>query len=365
MAKDYYETLGVPRSATRQDIKKAYLKLAKKWHPDLNKEQGASDRFKEINEAASVLGDDRKREQYDRFGSTSSGFGAGAGGFDFTDFGNFADFGFDFGEVFDRFFSHTTGFRQRRQSRGADLHYELEIELEEAAAGTTKGIHIPRLEKCSQCKGTGADSPSDTTRCDNCNGQGMVRQVQRIAFGTFATTTTCGKCGGTGQFIKKRCSACGGEGRTEKSRTIEIKIPAGIDTGNSLRIAGEGEAGERGAAAGDLFLTVRVKPHKIFEREGADLHIQQPLPFAAAALGGEIEVPTLDGTATLKIPSGTQSDTVFRMKEKGLPSLDSGARGSQYVKVVISVPKQLSSRQKSALKEFAREERKGILKRIF
>ncbi|MBS3133033.1 molecular chaperone DnaJ [Candidatus Woesearchaeota archaeon] len=358
MEKDYYEALGVPRNASKADIKKAYLRLAKKYHPDLNKDSDASEKFKEINEAASVLGDDSKREQYDRFGTTASGFGAGASGFDFTDFGSFSNFGFDFGEVFDRFFSHGMRGRQRRATRGADLHYDLEIDLEEAAAGVRKNIHIPRLERCNKCNGSGAEHESDIRKCENCNGHGAVRQTQRIAFGTFTTTTTCGKCRGTGQFIKNQCSLCDGEGRTEKSRTIEVRVPEGVDSGNTLRIAGEGEAGEKGAPSGDLYITVHVRPHKLFEREGNDLNIEIPVSFPTLSLGGEIEVPTISGKATIKIPAGTQPNTVFRMSGKGLADLETGQTGSQNVKVTAEVPNRLTKRQKELLQEFSKEEKK-------
>lgn len=367
MAKDYYEILGVPRNASKAEVKKAYLRLAKKYHPDLNKEKDAAEKFKEVNEAASVLGDDKKREQYERFGTTASGFGAGASGFDFSDFSNFSNFGFDFGDIFDRFFSHGMGSfgRQRRQSRGSDLHYDLEITLEDAASGASKNIHIPRLERCTKCNGSGAERDSDIKRCEACNGHGVVQQTQRIAFGTFTSATTCGKCRGTGQFIKNLCSLCDGEGRVEKSRTIEVKIPAGVDTGNTLRISGQGEAGEKNAQPGDLFITVNVTPHKVFTRNGNDIEVEVPVSFSTAALGGEVEIPTLEGTATLKIPEGTQSNTVFRMRGKGIPDIDTGSRGGENVKVVVDIPSKLTKRQKELLNEFAREEKKGFLGKIF
>ncbi len=367
MAKDYYELLGVPRSASKADIKKAYLRLAKKYHPDLNKEKDAAEKFKEINEAASVLGDDKKREQYDNFGTTASGSGAGASGFDFSDFSNFSNFGFDFGNIFDRFFSQGMGSfgRQRRQSRGADLHYDLEIDMEDAASGSSKSIHIPRLERCTHCRGTGAERDSDIHVCEACNGQGVVQQTRRVAFGTFTSASTCGRCRGTGKFIKNECSLCDGEGRIEKSRTIEVKIPAGVDTGNTLRIAGQGEAGENSAPSGDLYITVHVRQHKVFSRDGSDIEVEVPVSFSTAALGGEVEVPTLEGTATLRIPEGTQSGTVFAMRGKGIPDVDTGGRGSENVRVVVEVPKKLTKRQRELLKEFASEEKKGFLGKMF
>ena len=365
MTKDYYEILGVPRDASKAEIKKAYLKLAKKYHPDLNKDPGADEKFKEVNEAASVLGDDRQRGQYDRFGTTGSGSGAGAGGFDFTDFGNFENFGFDFSDIFDRFFSHHGGFGRQRRPSGKDLHYNLEISLEETASGVMKNVHIPRLEQCPHCKGSGAEDESDVTKCDGCNGTGAVRQVQRIAFGTFTTATVCRRCRGSGKSIKNVCGTCRGDGRVEKDRTIEVKIPAGVDTGNTLRISGEGEAGPSGAAPGDLYITIHVQPHKLFEREGSGLSLEIPVDFATAALGGDVEVPTIDGKASLKIPAGTQSNTVFRMRNKGIPGLDTGNKGDQNVTVVVKVPKRLTKKQKDLVREFSKEDKKGFMGKLF
>ncbi len=366
--KDYYDLLGVPRTATREEIRRAYKRLAKKYHPDLNKESGAAEKFKEINEAASVIGDEKKREQYDRFGTTAEGFGAGAGGFDFRDFSDFTNFGFDFDDIFDRFFSGFGGFgeqRRRGQRRGSDLRFDIEISLEEAAAGVKKTVVIPRLEACSRCRGTGAESPSDIETCDECRGTGQVRRTRSMPFGVFTTTGTCGKCGGTGKYIKEPCPLCDGEGRIEKARKIELNIPAGVETGSRLRIAGEGEAGELGGRSGDLYVVVTVKPHNTFEREGSDIYTEAKVPFVVAALGGEIEVPTLEGTARLKIPAGTQSNSVFRMRGKGLPDLETGEHGDENVKVSIEVPKKLTGRQKELLHEFAKQERKGIFSGMF
>ncbi|MBI2137046.1 molecular chaperone DnaJ [Candidatus Woesearchaeota archaeon] len=356
MAKDYYEILGLQRNATKDEVRKAYLRLAKKHHPDLNKEAGAAEKFKEINEAASVLGDEKKREQYDRFGTTSTGFGGGNAGFDFTDFGGFENFGFDFGEMFDRFFGKQAR-GTRRQRRGADLQYEMEITLEEAAKGATKSIHIPRLERCAKCNGTGAESSAGIKKCEQCNGQGILQRTQRTAFGTFTTAGPCEKCSGTGRYIKNPCSMCDGEGRMQKTRTIDISIPAGIETGNRLRMEAEGEAGEQGTPPGDLYLTIHVKPHKTFEREDNNIRTELPISFTTAALGGEAEVPTLEGTATLKIPSGTQNNTTFRLKEKGIPSIHTGEKGDEYVTVTIKVPEKLSKKQKELLQEFTKEEK--------
>ncbi|MBN2454388.1 molecular chaperone DnaJ [Candidatus Woesearchaeota archaeon] len=366
MAKDYYETLGVSRDASKEEIKKAYKRLAKQYHPDLNPDNPeASDKFKEINEAASVLGDEKKREQYDRFGKSAEGFGTGAG-FDFRDFSDFAGFGFDFGDIFDRFFSGGGfgSFQRSRGRRGSDLRYDLEITLEEAVLGAKKTVVIPRLEVCERCKGTGAEEKSDIETCKECNGTGFVKVTQSIAFGTFTTTKPCGKCRGTGSFIKNPCSLCGGEGRREHSRRIEIMIPAGVESGSRLRIQGEGEAGERGSSAGSLYIFLHVKPHEIFTRKGDDLYADLELPFVIAALGGEIDVPTIDGAKKLKIPAGTQSGTIIRMKGKGAPDLNGSGTGDEKLKVLITVPKKLSKKQKDLLKQFAKEDKKGILGKI-
>ncbi len=369
--KDYYKILGVDKNATKEEIKKAYKNLAKKYHPDLNKGEGAAEKFKAINEAAAVLGDDEKRARYDQFGTTAEQF-AGGRGFDFSDFGfDFGDFAsFDFGDIFDRFFSGggegIFGSRRRGPRNGSDLRYDIEITLEEAAFGTTKNIVIPRLTKCNKCHGSGAESESDIVECPDCDGKGMARKVQRTPFGVFSTTTTCRKCKGSGEFIKNECSVCDGTGIVKKNIKIEIKIPAGAEEGTNLRVMGEGEAGEKGANAGDLYVIVHVKEHDVFEREGDDININIDVPFTLAALGGEIDVPTLKGKAKLNIPAGTQSNTVFRMKDKGIPHLHGRGIGSENVEVVIKVPERLTKKQKELLKEFEKEsKKKGFFKGVF
>lgn len=374
MAKDYYGILGVDKNAAKEDIKKAYKKLAKQFHPDINNSPDAADKFKEINEAAAILGDDQKRAQYDQFGTADfSGFQGGAGGFDFSGF-DFSDLGrafgtsFDFGDIFDTFFGGSRRGRRYSDSiRGADLMYDLEINLEDAAFGTTKHISIVHDESCSKCGGTGAKSASSIKDCDVCHGSGMEQHSRRTAFGVFSTATTCKACRGEGRVITEKCPQCRGRGKTEKSRKIEIKIPPGVDTGSRLRIAGEGEAGERGGREGDLYVVIHVAHHEIFERHGNDVYTEVSLPFTIAALGGEIEVPTLAGKAKIKIPAGTQSDTVFRLKDKGIPNLRGHGSGSEKVKVIVSVPQRLSSKQKELLKELEKEEKKsekGILGRL-
>jgi len=368
MAKDYYKILGVEKNATKEEIKKAYKRLAKKHHPDVNKEDGASEKFKEINEAASVLGDDTKRQQYDQFGDADS-FKRASGfkGFDFGDFGS--DFAsFDFGDIFDRFFGGGAPFggRKRQPARGADLRYDMEITLEEAAFGTEKEITIPRNEQCSECKGTGAKNPDDLVDCPDCSGSGVTRRTQRTPFGMFSTTTTCRKCQGEGKYVKEECGVCDGTGLVHKRRKIKIKIPKGAEEGTNLRISSEGEGGPKGGSAGDLYIVLHMKEHDIFERHGDDIYIKIPVFFTTAVLGGEIEVPTLKGKAKLKIPEGTQSNTVFRMKDKGIPYLHGEGIGSELVEVIIDIPKKLSKKQKQLLKDFEKEsKKKGFLKKVF
>jgi molecular chaperone DnaJ len=358
MAKDYYKILGVEKNASRDDIKRAYKRLAKKYHPDLNKESSSAERFKEINEAAAVLGDEQKRAQYDQFGTVEfpGGFGPGAG-FDFSGFDFSSDFDID--RIFESFFgggSPFGGFRSSRRrgpSRGADLRYDLEIELEDAVNGASKSISIPRYETCSGCGGSGAASKSAIKTCPECNGAGMSTRTQRTPFGLFQTTSTCRRCHGEGKMIAEPCQECRGSGRVEQERVIKVDIPGGVATGTSLRLAGQGEAGEKGARTGDLYVVVHVKPHRIFERRGNDLYVEVPVSFVAATLSDAIEVPTIDGKAKLHIPPGTQSNTLFKMKGKGVPYLNSSSVGDQYVKVVVHTPEDLNSRQKELLKQFA------------
>jgi molecular chaperone DnaJ len=367
MAKDYYKILGVEKNATKEEIKKAYKKLAKKYHPDLNKSSDATEKFKEINEAAAVLADDQKRTQYDQYGTTADQF-KGFEGFDFSDVMSDIGSSFDFDSIFESFFGGGFGARRRRgPRRGADLRYDLEITLEEAAKGATKHIVIPRLEQCTKCHGSGAESEADIVNCPECNGSGAQRRTQRTPFGIFSTTTTCGKCRGQGKYIKKECVVCDGTGVVKKTRKLEIKVPAGAEEGTNLRVVKEGEAGEKGAEAGDLYVIIYVKPHDIFERHGDDIYVKIHIPFTVAALGGEVEVPTLDEKAKLKIPAGTQNNTIFRMKGKGIPYLHGHGCGNENVEVIIEVPEKLSKRQKELLKEFEKEskKKKGIFGKMF
>lgn len=373
MSKDYYQILGVDKNATKEEIKKAYKKLAKKHHPDLNKDDPeATEKFKEINEAAAVLGDDEKRAQYDQFGSTYEQFSGGRG-FDFSDFG--FDFGgssggmFDFGDIFDQLFGagFGGGRRTRRASRrGSDLRYDIEITLEEAAEGISKNLTIPRLAKCEECNGSGAKSDSDIVECPDCGGSGAVRKTQRTPFGMFSTTSTCRKCHGQGKYIREECPTCDGTGVVKQTRKLEVKIPAGAEQGTNLRMSGEGEAGQKGAEQGDLFIVIHVKEHDLFERHGDDIFVKVDIPFTTAALGGEIQVPTLKGKAKLKIHSGTQSGTVFKMRDLGIPYLHGSGVGDELVQVDISIPKKLSSKQKQLLQEFEKlSKKKGLFKKVF
>ena len=360
MTKDYYKILGVSKGATKEEIKSAYKKLAKKYHPDINKSDGSSEKFKELNEAASVLGDDDKRQQYDQFGTGGRG---ASGGFNPSDFGNFG-----FEDILNQFFGGGGGRARRRHEpeTGNNLLYELEIDLEDAAFGATKTIVIPRLEKCEKCDGSGAKSKSDVVNCPDCQGSGYVRQERRTPFGYFSQTSPCRKCGGEGKYIKEDCSVCDGTGVVKKTRNIDVDIPKGSDNGLRLRISGEGEAGRRGGPSGNLYVELNIKTHKIFERDDDDLNLELPISFTQASLGTEIEVPTLDGKAKLKIPAGTQTHTLFRMRGKGMPHLNGHGHGDQNIRVIVQVPEKLTKKQKDLLKEFEKTNKeKSLFKKVF
>jgi len=360
MSKDYYETLGVSKGASKEEIKKAYKKLAKKYHPDLNKnDPDAEKKFKEVNEAASVLGNDQKRSQYDQFGADAfknggGGAGGGAGGFSGFDFSGFGGGGggFDFDDIFETFFGGGGGGRRQTVKRGNDLRVDIDITLEEAAFGVKKKIKVTKKEKCEECDGKGG---TGIHTCEKCHGAGRIRQARRTPFGIFQTTTTCDECSGTGQTISKVCSKCGGSGTTIEDKKIEVEIPEGIEDGQRLRVHNEGDAGYRDSASGDLYVVVHVKEHTYFERNGNDIHLEAPISFIQAALGDTIEIPTLQGKAELKIPAGTQSGTTFKMKHKGIPYLHSYGQGDQLVTVVVKVPEKLNSKQKKAIEALANE----------
>ena len=353
MSDDYYKTLGVEKGASKIEIKKAYKKLAKKFHPDLNKDDPkAAEKFKEINEAASVLGDDQKRAQYDRFGTADTSAG---GGFDYRNFSQGAGSDFDFGDIFDMFFGggFSGGGRGRgRNYKGSDLRFDLEVTLEEVAHDIEKKVKLRRMESCPKCEGSGAKSNSDIVTCSTCNGTGRVTRTKRTPFGMFQTTGVCHECEGEGKTTKNPCPKCEGKGRVLNTSEIQINIPEGVEHGMRLRVSGEGEAGLKGGPSGDLYVVIHVKEHKIFERQEDDLYVEIPISFTQAALGDTIEVPVLEGKTNLKIPPGTQSHTTFRIKGKGIPHLNSHGKGDEKIKIIIETPEKLSKKQTELLKEF-------------
>ncbi len=347
---DYYELLGVSRNATKEEMKKAYRKLALQYHPDRNQgDKGAEEMFKKINEAYACLSDPQKRANYDRFGSAE---GMGAAGMDFGSFGGFGDI---FEDIFDGFFGGSAGggFGQKRRNRpqkGSDLRYDMDITLEEAAFGTEKEIVIPSLNACDTCSGTGSADGSAPSTCSECNGSGNVRFQQ----GFFSVTKTCGRCSGRGTVIANPCKTCHGSGKVRVKRSISVKIPPGVDSNNKLKMSGEGEDGYFGGPRGDLYIFINVKEHEFFKRNGVDILCEVPISFTVAALGGEIEVPSLETTEKIKIPAGTQSGRVFRLKHRGVQRLSGSSRGDQLVTVSIAVPAKLTARQKELLEEFAK-----------
>jgi len=342
MPKDYYKILGVERNASQDDIKSAYKKLAKKLHPDVNKDADATDKFKEVNEAAAVLGNAEKRQHYDQYGTTEGP--QFAEGFDFSNFGGFSDFE-------DLFSMFTGGGRRRGPARGRDLLYDIDIDLEEVVKGTTKDIKFQRLAPCEECNGSGARKESDIVTCETCGGAGLVRETRRTPFGIVQTTAACRACGGQGTTIKHPCPKCDGAGATQKQQTIEVRVPAGVEDGMRLRVPGQGEAGPRGSSSGDLYVAVHVREHERFEREGDDILLTIDISFGQAALGAEIDVPTLEEEATLKIPAGTQPGTVLRMRDYGLPSVRGRGRGDQLVRINVVVPTKLSKKQEELIRE--------------
>ena len=367
MAKqDYYQTLGVSKTASADELKSAYRKKARAHHPDVDKSPEAEKKFKEINEAYQVLSDTQKREAYDRFGHAAfqAGGAGGTGGADRSS-GGFSyqyrpgvDFNFDFGgfrdpfEIFEEIFGGRSPFEgttSRRGSRsGDDLHYEITIPFEQSAFGVEKKIELPRHETCPECKGSGAEKGSKPKTCPTCNGQGRVQQSTQSFLGNIITARTCPECRGEGEIVEKKCPVCKGSGRKKDVKATTIKIPAGVDDGDTIRFSGLGEAGPKGGGYGDLYLSIRVVPHKDFRRRGYDLYVEQPISFSQAALGDIIDVPTLDGNVKLKIPEGTQTGTDFRLREKGIKY--GSSRGDQFVRVKVKTPKNLSARQREALK---------------
>ena len=345
--RDYYEVLGVDRNASASQIKAAFRKLAFEYHPDRNRDDGAEEKFKEINEAYEVLSDPEKRETYDRFGHGGEGF-----------FGRgFEGFGFDgFGSIFDAFFGGRTSTATRRApERGADLHSSLTITLEEAAFGVEKELTVVRTEHCSQCKGTGSRPGSQPSQCPNCNGSGQVRRVQQSIFGRFTNVTVCPQCRGEGKIITDPCPQCRGTGKEKCRRNIAVKIPAGVEDGSRIRLSGEGHAGTRGGSSGNLYLSLSVKKHELFIREDDDILYELPVNFAQAALGTEVDVPTLYGDVRLKIPAGSQTGQVFQLKNKGIPHLQGRGQGDQLVELMVVTPESLTKKQRQLFEELAKD----------
>ncbi|MBU5455492.1 molecular chaperone DnaJ [Caproiciproducens sp. MSJ-32] len=349
--KDYYEILGVSRDATESEIKTAYRFLAKKYHPDLNPgDKEAEQRFKEINEAYEVLSDSDKRRRYDTFGHAGVN---GQGGYS-QDFGGFGDIFDDIFDIFSGGFTQTSS-KRRGPVRGADLRYNLDLEFMEAVFGAEKEIQIRKTEQCETCSGTGVKPGSSKETCSKCHGTGEVRYVQQSPFGRFVRVATCDQCNGTGEVIKEKCTVCSGTGKEIKNKKIKVKIPAGVDTGSIISIHGEGEMGDRGGPPGDLYIYINVKEHEFFKRQGNDIYLTVPISFVDAALGAEIDVPTLDGMSKYNIPEGTQTGTRFRLKNKGVPNVRGVGRGDLYFNVEVQVPKKLNEKQKQLLREFAKE----------
>ncbi len=365
-SKDYYSILGVSKDATADDLKRAYRKLAKQYHPDAQHteedKKKAEVKFKEINEAYSVLSDENKRAQYDRFGSNfeQAGFGgtgSGFGGFSNAyDFGGFGGMDFDLEDILGSVFGGGFGTSSKKAqgpTRGADIRTNMSLKFEEAAFGVKKEISITRNEKCDSCNGSGAKPGSRIINCDKCGGRGKIQVTQNTIMGSFSTVKTCDKCNGTGKVIETPCEKCSGKGIIRRSRKIEINVPAGIDDGQAISLRGEGDTGKKGGPNGDLYVVMKVAPHKYFKRNGFDISANVRVPFTKMALGGDIKIPTLEGEMEFHIPEGTTTGTKFRVKDQGIPILNGKGRGNLEFTVDVDVPKKLTDRQREILTEFA------------
>ncbi len=346
--RDYYEVLGLSKGASKEEIKKAYRKLSKKYHPDLNKDANADDKFKEVKEAYEVLSDDQSRSRYDQYGHTdpNQGFGGGAGDFG-GGFGGFED-------IFNSFFGGGGGRRDPNAPRvGADLQYTMVLDFEEAVFGKKTEIEIPKEETCKTCEGSGAKPGTKPHTCSHCNGSGQLNVEQNTPFGRIVNRRVCHHCQGTGQIIKDKCSTCNGNGKVKTRKKISVNVPAGVDDGQQMRLSGHGEPGINGGPAGDLYVVFHVRSHEFFERDGDDIYCEMPMTFVQASLGDELEVPTLHGKVKLKIPSGTQTGTKFRLRGKGVPNVHGRGTGDQHILVKVVTPAKLTEKQKDLLREFA------------
>ena len=371
--RDYYEVLGIQKGASEDEIKKAYKKLARKYHPDMNPgDKEAEEKFKEVNEANEVLSDPEKKARYDQFGfaGVDPNYGAGAGG---GAYGGGFDFG-DLGDIFGSFFGGGFGGGQRRNpnapQRGESIRASVSVSFTEAAFGCEKSVTLERSEQCPTCKGSGCAPGTTPEICPDCHGTGTVQTRRQTPMGVFASNGPCRKCGGTGRLIHQPCPDCRGTGAVRKRKTIKVNIPAGIDHGQTISLRGQGNAGRNGGPAGDLLITVMVQPHELFRRDGVDVFCEAPITFTQAVLGAELEIPTIDGKVKYSIPEGTQTGTVFRLKGKGIPVLNGRGRGDQYVTVTIETPRNLNKEQKEALRKFSEtlgesnyEKRKSFFKK--
>lgn len=366
--RDLYEVLGVSKDASDADIKRAYRKLSKQYHPDINKEAGAEEKFKEIAEAYEILSDSQKRAAYDQYGHASydpnSGFSGGGFGGGFEGFGGFGGQGFSgsytggFEDIFDTFFGGGGGRRGNRANmprQGADLQYVMDLTFEEAIFGKEEVIHYHRNAECETCHGTGAKPGTDPVTCSKCHGAGVINVERATPFGRMMSQTTCDVCGGTGQEIKEKCETCHGHKHVEETHKVKVNVPAGVENGNQMPLRGQGEAGVNGGPYGDLYVIFRVAKSDTFEREGADIFYELPINFAQAALGDEVDVPTVHGKVKLKVPAGTQSGTVLRLRGKGAPRLRGGGMGDQHVTVRVVTPKHLTDKQREAMQIFGKE----------
>ena len=355
--RDYYEVLGVSRGASEDEIKKAYKKMARKYHPDLNPgDKTAEEKFKEVNEAYEVLSNPDKKARYDQYGHAGVDPNFGAGGFGGGGFDGGFDFG-DLGDIFGSFFGGGFGGGRRTNpnapQRGESIRMSIAISFEEAAFGCEKEVTVERYETCDTCHGSGCAPGTSPEVCPDCHGTGTVQVRRQTPMGVFATSAPCAKCGGKGRIIHQPCKDCRGSGMVRKKKTIQASIPAGIDNGQTISIRGQGNAGKNGGPAGDLLITITVRPHELFRREGTSVLCEAPITFTQAVLGAELEIPTIDGKVKYTLPEGTQSGTTFRLKGKGIPSINGRGRGDQYVTVYIETPKNLNREQKEALKKFA------------